>query len=168
MPPFAGPLEWIIGGLVILSSLGMILVRNPVHAGLFFLSMIPGLSILYLRLYAQFIGVMQLFVYAGAILVIFMFVIILFQDAYREISLSESRSSPVLLIAAGAAIIPALILIGNKFIVSDVSSSRPSTDFGSVQALGRILYVDYFFPFEAVTWLFLVAVVGALYVAKKG
>lgn len=159
--------EWILGSILILSSLGVILLKKPVHACLSFLLTLMALGALYLQLSAQFISVIQVLVYAGAILVIFMFVIILFQNAYEQIERNESKSSPPLLIGAGASFLAALIYLGNQLKGLALSPALVPHDYGTVQSLGKTLYVDYFFPFEAVTVLFLVAVVGSLYIAKR-
>lgn len=95
MELFANLWVWILGAILILSSLGMVFLTNPVHASLSFLVTLLSLSMLYFQLSAQFIGIFQIIIYAGAILVIFMFVIVLFQDAYRQIERYESQSWPL-------------------------------------------------------------------------
>lgn len=160
-------LEWMTGTILILSSLGVILIKKPVHASLSFLLTLMTLATLYLELSAQFIGVMQILVYAGAILVIFMFVVVLFQDAYQYIDRNPPKSSPALLLVAAATFLLMFGLLGRQ-LVGIVSSKNPLPEnFGSVEALGEALYVDFFFPFEAVILIFLVAVVGALYIGRK-
>lgn len=159
--------SWLIGSLLILASLGVILLRKPVHASLSFLVTLLCLAALYLQLSAQFIAVMQVFVYAGAILVIFMYVIILFQDAHQQIAKFEAKSSPALLIVAAFALALSLVFLGRRFIGLSPSPEQLPQDYGTVQAIGKALYLDFFFPFEAVTLLFLIAVIGSLYIAKK-
>lgn len=168
MAAFASPLQWILGIILILSSLGIILSRSSVNACLSFLLTLLALAALYLQLSAQFIAVMQVLVYAGAILVLFMYVVMLFQDAYKEISQVKGKSTPLFLFIAAAAFLLSLIFLGSQFIGLSPNTKQLPEGYGSVQALGKALYVDFFFPFEAVVLLFLVAVVGALYMAKKG
>jgi NADH-quinone oxidoreductase subunit J len=158
---------WIIGFLVILSSLGVILAKKPVHSGLSFLLMLFALSTLYLELSAQFIAVMQILVYAGAILVIFMFVIVLFQDAHDEIAVTKAGSWKPLLWGAAASIALVFVFWGFQLIHIISRKGDLPNDFGRVQPLGRALYLDFFFPFEAVILIFLVAIVGSLYMGKK-
>lgn len=163
----ANPVQSILGALLILFSLGVILLRNPVHASLSFLMTLLLLAMLYLQLSAQFISVMQVLVYAGAIMVIFMFVIVLFQDAYRQIDKFQSKSAPLLLYVAAGTFLGALALLGNQFFGLTPSAHVLPAGYGTVKSLGMSLYVDFFFPFEAVILLFLIAVVGALYVGRK-
>lgn len=163
----ANPLQWIIGIILILSSLGVIASRKPIYSSLSFLMTLLTLAVLYLQLGAQFIAVMQILVYAGAILVIFIFVIVLFQDAHEQLAQFEPQSKPFLLGLAGSLFILTLIFLGSQLIHLGGSKGEIPTDYGTVQSLGKSLYLDFFFPFEAVILLFLVAIVGALYIARK-
>ena len=160
-------MAWFLSSILVLSSIGVIALRKPVHACLSFLLMLLALAGFYIDLSAQFIGVMQVLVYAGAILVIFMFVIILFQDAHQQIVKYQSKSSiPFLFIACGVFLV-SLVFLAKEFIGYPASSQNLPAGFGSVESLGRTLYVDFFFPFEAVILIFLVALVGALYIGRR-
>lgn len=167
MTLFANPVQCILGLILILSALGVILARKPVHASLSFLLTLLTLAALYLQLNAEFIAVMQILVYAGAILVIFMFVIILFQDAHQQIEQYLPKSKPLLLYTAAVAFILALPFLAHRLTDITPAAKGHVDGFGTVQSLGKALYVDFFFPFEAVTLLFLVAVIGAFYIARQ-
>lgn len=156
-----------MGGLLLLSSIGVLILNKPVHSALSFLFSLLMLALLYLELSAEFIAVMQILIYAGAILVIFMFVVVLFQDAHSQISLFHPQSLPILLYGAAAAFVGAFLFLGTKFFDLLPGASAPKEGFGSAESLGMLLYIDFFFPFEAVVLIFLVAVVGALYIGKK-
>lgn len=161
------PLLWLFCGIAFAATLGVVLFRKPVHAALSFLLTLLALAGIYLQLSAEFIAIMQVLVYAGAILVIFMFVIILFQDAHEQMRLFKANSNAWLLYSAGGALLAILGLLLSKIMgyFSDPASLPP--DFGEVEPIGRALYVDFFFPFEAIILLFLVAIVGALYMGRK-
>jgi NADH-quinone oxidoreductase subunit J len=167
MTLFDNPFELIIGIVLILSSLGVILAKKPVHASLSFLVTLLSLAVLYLQLSAPFIAVMQILVYAGAILVIFMFVIILFQDAHAQIDQHPPKSDPLLLTIASVAFGLILIFLGERLMGLFTSTRILPQKYGTVEALGQALYTDFFFPFEAVILLFLIAVIGALYIGRK-
>lgn len=167
MALLANPVQWILGIILILSSFGVIIARKPVHASLSFLLTLLTLAVLYLQLSAQFIAVMQVLVYAGAILVIFMFVIVLFQDAHQQIGKFPAKSAPLLLFVAASAFLLALIFAGDRLIGLTPSKEGLPEGYGMTQTLGQALYVDFFLPFEAVILLFLVAVIGALYIGRK-
>lgn len=161
------PVQLILGLLLILASLGVILARKPIHASLSFMLTLLSLAALFTMLSAEFIAVLQVLVYAGAILVIFVFVIVLFQDAYLQIDSIKSMSAKPLIITAGATFLLTLMTFGALLLGKESSKHAIPDEFGTVQALGKVLYIDFFFPFEAVILLFLVAVIGALYIAKK-
>ncbi len=161
------PIQWILGIILILSALGVILARQPVHAALAFLVTLLTLAAFYLQLSASFIAVMQVLVYAGAILVIFMFVIILFQDAHQQIAHFQAKCKPLWLFFAASLFLLALILLGGKLIGPGVENRALPEGFGTVESIGNDLYLNFFFPFEAVILLFLVAVVGSHYIGKK-
>lgn len=167
MTAFATPAQWFLGTLLILSSLGVILTPKPVQACLCFLMTLLTLAALYLQLSAQFIAVMQVLVYAGAILVLFMFVIILFQDAHQQIVNFKPKSAPLLLAAAAFAFLVMLGVVGSRLLKLTQAQPEVHEGFGSVESLGKALYIDFFFPFEAVILLFLVAIIGALYIGRK-
>lgn len=159
-------IDAILGGLLVLSSLGTILLRQPVHACLSFLLSLLLLSSIYVTLSAEFIGVMQILVYAGAILVLFMFVIVLFQDAHQALHQYMPRSSRLLAIGAAVVFVSALSFF--EWQIKDVQAIDPlSKDYGTVESLGRDLYNTFFFPFEAMLPLFLVAIVGSVYIARR-
>lgn len=160
-------LEWFLSSLLLLSALGVILARKPVFSGLSFLATLILLSGLYFELSAHFIGVLQILIYAGAILVIFMFVIILFQDAYQKLSLVDAKSSRLWLVAAASAFLVSATLLLYRLLDFSLLSKTVPEGYGSVESLGKILFVDFFFPFEAVIMIFLVALVGSVFVAKK-
>lgn len=159
--------QYIIGFIIVLSSLGVILTKKPVHSCLWFLLTLLALASMYLQLNSPFISVMQVLVYAGAILVIFMFVIVLFQDAYLAISQYKPKSAPFWLFGTSLVFLAVLSLLGLRLASSDYARGQNAIEYGSVEALGKALYIDFFFPFEAVALLFLVAIVGSLYIGRK-
>lgn len=166
--PFNASLDlWILSFTLVASALGILLAKKPVHASLCFLLTLMALATTYIQLSAEFIGVMQILVYAGAILVLFMFVIILFQDAHEQIAEFKAESQPYFLTIAGVAFIGALALIGVRLLGFSPAPEQVPENFGTVQQLGYALYVDFFFPFEAIILIFLVAMVGALYIGRR-
>jgi NADH-quinone oxidoreductase subunit J len=110
---------------------------------------------------------MQILVYAGAILVIFMFVMVLFQDAHAQIDRFPPNSSKVILSVSVATFILSVILLGLKLFHYTPAQLANPPNFGSVESLGMALYIDYFFPFEAIILLFLVAIIGAFFIARR-
>lgn len=167
MAIFEHPAQLFLGILLILASIGVITARKPIHASLFFMLALLTLAAIFTVLSAEFIAVLQVLVYAGAILVIFVFVIVLFQDAYSQIDKNKPLSAKPLIIVGGLSFLIAFAAFGSLILGKERAAQEPPQEYGTVQALGKALYIDFFFPFEAIILLFLVAVIGALYVAKK-
>lgn len=157
----------ILGFFLIAGALGVVCFSQPVHSGLSFLLSLLSLAVIYIDLHAPFIGVMQVMIYAGAILVTFMFIIVLFQDAHRGIEKHKPFTPTSIVVAALAALVSALSYLGGKLYQHELPRAAPDADYGSVRGLGFEIYTDFFFPFEAVVVMFLVALVGALYIGKK-
>lgn len=161
------PLQWFFGAILLLASLGVITTRTPVYASLSFLLAVLSMSALFFQLQAEVIGMMQLLVYGGATMVVFMFIIVLFQDAHKHINDFLPQSYPLLLCSACVAFVAMVFVLCNA-LKGLVQHEREIADgFGYAKPLGEELYTKYFFPFEAVSLIFLVALIGALYIAKK-
>lgn len=159
--------HYILAAFLVVFSIGVITIKKPVYSSLCFLGTLITLSAYYLEHSAEFIAAMQILIYAGAILVVFMFVMVLFQDAYQKIAITPAISSYPLLLTAGIAFIAALGFLSYRLNGINGEKNAFPEGFGTVQSLGKSLYIDFFFPFEAVVVIFLVACVGALYVGKK-
>jgi NADH-quinone oxidoreductase subunit J len=161
------PIEAFLGILLVLSALGVLLAKQPVHACISFLVTLLSLASLYFQLSAQFIAAIQILIYAGAILVLFMFVIVLFQDAHHYLEMTPSKSPRFFLDLMSFIFIITMLFLAKNFLHLPAEKAPLPASYGSVESLGQALYVDFFFPFEAVILIFLIAVVGALYIAKK-
>lgn len=167
MFPQATLTQWILGIMLIFSAIGVVSLRRPMAASLSFLFSLVLLASFYLQLSSEFIAMMQILVYAGAILVIFVFVIVLFQDAHQQIDKVKANSSLGFIAFSGSIFfIMMALFLGSVVPINQIKSSLPER-FGSAEGLGEALYLDFFFPFEAVILLFLVAIVGALFIAKR-
>src|SRR3984893_1639490 len=151
--------EYLLATISLLSAIGVIALKKPVHACLSFLVTLVALASLYLQLSAPFIAVMQVLVYAGAILVIFMFVIVLFQDAYLAIREYAAQSPPLWQIASALLFLGTAAALGLHFQGIATAPAALPVGYGSVEELAKALYIDFFFPFEAVAFLFLVAII---------
>jgi NADH-quinone oxidoreductase subunit J len=148
----------------------VILRRNPLHGALALVGSFFFLAGIYVLLSAHLIAVLQVMVYAGAVMVLFVFVIMLLN--LKDEELGEQRLSVwkgigalAVLASVGVSMRAALstVYAGQ---VTDLAVSEASRGFGSVKAVGRALYLDSLLPFEVTSLLLLVAIVGAVVVAK--
>jgi len=163
-------LFYFFGALAVVASLLVIAQRNPVYSVLLLILSFGALSGLYVLLDAPFVAAIQIIVYAGAIMVLFLFVVMLLNAPHEETNYDE-RTHPMLRpgpMRFGAVL--ALALIAE--LVWALARSGPPTTFSStpvtsVAAIGRSLFTDYAFQFEVTSVLILVAMVGAVVLAKR-
>jgi NADH-quinone oxidoreductase subunit J len=156
------------------SSLAMIFAKNAVHVALFLVATQVALAVAFLLQGAYFIAAVQIIVYAGAIMVLFLFVIMLLgvdrQEALIE-PLPGQRSIAVGLGALLAAEIVYVAVRGVTFAVggtgSQVDLERVNENSGNVTGLARLLFSRYLLPFEATSILLVVAIVGVMVLARR-
>jgi len=156
-------LFWTFAAVSVLGAIGVIVGRNPVNGAMALVGSFFGLAGLFLLLDAQLVAALQILVYTGAIMVLFLFVIMLLNLSPKD--LGPPQVGPGKLIGvvggSGATIFLATVLAH----VPQIPGKAPA-DFGTVAAVGRVLYGSYTLQFEAVSLLLLVAIVAAVVVAK--
>jgi NADH-quinone oxidoreductase subunit J len=141
--------------------------KNPVAAAVGLIAHFFCLSGLYLTLQAQLLAALQILVYAGAIMVLVVFVIMLL-NLGQESTLSKQLNVRSILGVVFAGLLGIQIIAFLMMQRGDFTALAPNAELiGSVGELGRVLYTDYLFPFEAVSLLLLAAVVGAVVIAKR-
>lgn len=158
---------FLFGAAAVGTALAVITRRNPVASALWMVGYFLTLAGLYLTLHAPFIAVMQVLIYAGAIMVLVIFVIMLLNLGNPE-QLRERFNPRVGLASALGALLVLQFLV---FLLSRPTGyqapSPKAAELGSPQTIGQVLFTDYLFPFEAVSLLLLAAVVGAVILAKR-
>jgi NADH-quinone oxidoreductase subunit J len=158
----------VIGLVATVASTLMIVVRKPVHSALLLVVTLFCVAVLYLSLAGEFLAAVQVFVYAGAIMVLFLFVITLLNPA-GENALSGSRRLLVVAVAAGGALLAVLVagITAGVAALGIPNYPPPAITWGdNIQAVGKVLFTDYLFLFEATSLLLLIALVGASALAK--
>jgi NADH-quinone oxidoreductase subunit J len=160
----------VAAAMVLAGAIGVVVARNPVHSALMLIMTLFGVAVLFVLQQANFLAAVQVIVYAGAIVVLFLFVIMfLGVDREEEIRKEPLRGQRPLAIALVLLGTTGLLLLGQ---VSKWTTGQPSvagTDTGApnVNLLGRSLYTTYLFPFEATSALLIIAVVGAVVLARR-
>jgi len=149
-------------------SLLIITARNPVNSVLWMLAMFFHVAALYLFLNAEFLAAVQLILYAGAILVLFLFVIMML-DLKNEIRGSKFIKGWPIGVALILSIMALIYFPISKLIQGPagqytIEAIKAETN---TKVLGRILYTDYLFPFEIASLILLIAIVGAMVLAKR-
>jgi NADH-quinone oxidoreductase subunit J len=160
---------WIFAVLTVVFSAQVVLRRNPVHAAVSLVAAFFFLAGLYVLLAAHLIAILQVMVYAGAVMVLFVFVIMLLN--LKEEELGEERITAWKIIGGISIVITtgliAFLALGNAYptgFLRDMARSQPA--FGSVKGVGQALYIASVLPFEVTSLLLTIAVVGAVVVAK--
>jgi len=160
----------IAAAIVLVGAVGVVAFRNPVHSALSLVATLFGVAVLFVAMEAHLLAAVQVIVYAGAIVVLFLFVIMLLgvdkEESLREDPLPLQRPLAIL---GGAATLGLLLTIL-------IASEDPTTggegvggfgDRPNVEALARVLFSDYVFAFEITSLLLTIAVVGAVVLAKR-
>lgn len=152
--------------MAVFSALLVVFSKNPVHSVLYLIITFFSIAGHYILLNAQFLAVVHVIVYAGAIMVLFLYVIMLL-NLNAE---TEPHNSNVLKIAATiCAGLLMIVLIGSlKGSELIIQQSSGKTDIGLVKNLGKILFKDFLLPFEITSVLLLAAMIGAVMLGKSG
>jgi NADH-quinone oxidoreductase subunit J len=157
---------YFLSGLTLISGILVITRKNPVHSALALILGLLSQAGLYLMLYAPFVAGVQIILYAGGIMVLFLFVIMLVNIERVEKEREFNRQWLVAILAAGA--------LGGLFIFVYAKGSRlfPTAmrlppENNNTQQIGALLYGQYMFPFEIASLLLLVAIIGAVVMAKR-
>jgi NADH-quinone oxidoreductase subunit J len=153
---------------IIILSLLVVTRKNPVHSVMWMLLLFFHIAGLYLFLNAEFIAAIQVIVYAGAILVLFLFVVLLL-NLREELSLRQIAGSwPAAAFIVAALFVAVTAALGayvqGPLGIYSIEAVRSETH---TKALGRLMYTEYLFPFEIASLVLLVAVVGAVVLAKR-
>ncbi len=152
--------------LAIASGLAMVISKNTVNSALFLVLNMVSLSGLYLLLQAQFLAVIQVLVYAGAIMVLFLFVIMLLNVDDEQNLFSKFRIKYFVAFLFGVGLFAQLIYSIGSFSSTLPVVSENMAQVGTVEAVGDVLFTKYLLPFELTAILLTAAVVGALIVAQ--
>ncbi|GAB4268325.1 MAG: NADH-quinone oxidoreductase subunit J [Deferrisomatales bacterium] len=163
------PFFFIFGGLAVLGALGVLACRNPLHSALCMVGTMVSLAVLYLLHHAEFIFAVQLMVYAGAVMMLIVFVIMLLDLRREEALVARLSGSKLFGLVLGGALFVVLLLpvgAGVTGIVGDMTEEQ-LIQTGSVEFLAEKLFGPYLLPFEVASVLLLVGLVGAVALAKK-
>lgn len=158
-------LFYVFASLAVASGLLMVVQRNPVTAAMNLVVTMFSLAALFVLLNAHFLAVIQLLVYAGAIMVLFVFVIMLLNLQDEEL---RWRGRSFMHVVSVAVVLFALAQIRELIGRTPEMRVAPIGDaYGTTAEIGRLLFSDYLFPFEIVSILILAAIVGAVVLAKR-
>ncbi len=158
--------------IIVAGAVGVIVERNPVHSALALVVTLFGTALIFLLLGDDFIAAVQIIVYAGAIVVLFLFVIMFLGVDKKEIIAHEPLKAqrPLALLLVLLAVVGILLLGAGAHYVLGASSSTGVANHqpgGEVAALGRAVFTTYLLPFEATAALLIIAIIGAVVLTKR-
>jgi NADH-quinone oxidoreductase subunit J len=166
----AAVIFYICAVAVLVGALGVVLAHNPVHSALFLLLTLVSVAILFLQQDAALVAIIQIVVYASAIVVLFVFVIALLGVDQHESFDEPSRfQRPVAIVLGALLFVQIVVLAGHKWVTGAPSKhgqlSTPRS--GNVNTLARSLFTDYIWAFEITAVLLVIAVVGGVALARR-
>ncbi|MBL0277020.1 MAG: NADH-quinone oxidoreductase subunit J [Anaeromyxobacter sp.] len=150
---------------LLVTAVMVVTAKSPMYAAMSLVAAFFFLAGIYVLLSAHLIAFMQILVYAGAVMVLFLFVIMLLSLGHEHLEKERQKAMQVLG-SLGAIVMVTLIASATQEVAGAEMAVVP-LDFGTVKAVGRALFTSYLLPFEATSILLLVAIVGAVVVAKE-
>ena len=146
------------------SALGVVLARNPVRAALFLVLAFFTSAVLWLLLEAEFLGIVLVLVYVGAVMVLFLFVIMMLDINVAELRAGFTRYAPLGALVAGVMIAEIVYVVWTRHLGFDLGGGAPPLPAGysNTKSLGAVLYTDYALPFQLAAVVLLVAIVAAI------
>ncbi len=158
---------WALSALALLSGIMVILSKNPVYSVLWLIGLFFAISGHYILLNAQFLAIVNIIVYAGAIMVLFLFVIMLMNldatsDTKKKVGMKLAG-----VVSGGMLLWVLLSVVRSSMDIRGKTAEVNTGDIGLVENLGKVLFTQYAVPFEICSVLFLSAMVGAVVIGKK-
>jgi NADH-quinone oxidoreductase subunit J len=162
-----------MAAVAIVAALGVVLARNPVHSALLLVTVLVSIAVLFILQDAQLLAAVQIIVYAGAIVVLFLFVIMLLGVDQEETLRDPVRIQRPAAIALGLIGLAELIFLSGHFWANHWTTGNPSVrgelsgGGGNVETVARSLFTDFLWPFEVTAVLLVAAVIGGVVLARR-
>ena len=161
-------LFWLIAPLMVLGAFGLLFARKAVHAALCMAFVMVNLGVLYLASQAEFLGIVQVFVYTGAVMMIFLFVLMLIgvdaSDSLTETIRGHRAASLVVALALAAVM---FLAVGSFTLAEPAGLDKVNVDPGNVSGLADLIFGKYVWVFEITSALLITAAVGAMVLAHR-
>jgi len=155
---------WLLAAMITFFAIFTITRKNPVTAVMSLVATFFGLAAMYATLSAHFLAVLQVLVYAGAIMVLFIFVVMILNR--EEVTPLSFRPMRVLGVLAGVYLLIKFVDVVTLDLPSGVPAATSDT-FGTVGAVGDLLFRDFLYPFESISVLLLVAIIGGVVISRS-
>jgi NADH-quinone oxidoreductase subunit J len=156
-------LFYVFSAILVVSAIGVITSKNPVHAALFLVFAFFNSAIIWMLMEAEFLAIVLVLVYVGAVMVLFLFVVMMLDINVAKLREGYARYLPLGLLISGVIVAELFtVIVVRKLGLGDrvISPSDPTQS--NTQALGHLLYTQYLYPFELAAMILLVAIVAAI------
>ena len=167
-------MEWVVFGTfaitALVASVGVVLSRSPVHSALYLVLTLFCVAVFFVMQDAHFLAAVQVIVYAGAIVVLFLFVIMLLGVSREDLLEEPLRGQRPAAMVVGVVLVSALLLLARSLEPTGAASQRgPALGGGisNVEKVARALFTDFLWPFEITSVLLVIAVVGAVVLVRR-
>jgi NADH-quinone oxidoreductase subunit J len=160
-------LFFFLSALALFSAIMVLISKNPIHSVLWLVAVFFAISGHYILLNAQFLAIVNMIVYAGAIMVLFLFVVML-MNLNAETEPQKNLWMKLAGVISGGCLLMVLVSLVRQATDLHAKKAMTSTgDIGLIKNLGKLLFSDYVVPFEITSVLFLSAMIGAIVIGKK-
>jgi NADH-quinone oxidoreductase subunit J len=158
----------VFAAVAVVAAVGVVVNRSPLQSALSLIVCFGAFAAEYIMLQAQFIAAIQIIVYAGAIIVLFIFVIMLLSVRAEESQIEANRTGKIVaVVAIGGAMLASLLYVMRPVKTVGGYSVARSASVGTVESIGKGLFTDYLLPFEMTSVLIIMAIVGAMVLARR-
>ena len=162
-------LFYVYAAVLVGAALGVVLARNPVHAALFLVLAFFNSAALWLLLEAEFLGIVLVLVYVGAVMVLFLFVVMMLDINVARLREGFTRNAPLGALVAGIIVAEIVYVVWARQLGLDLAGGAPPlpAGFSNTKALGAVLYTDYVYPFQLAAVVLLIAIVAAIVLTMR-
>jgi NADH-quinone oxidoreductase subunit J len=151
---------YVLGAVLLVSGVLVITARNPVHGVLFLVLAFFNAAGIWILLEAEFLAIALVVVYVGAVMVLFLFVVMMLDINLERVREGFWRNLPLALVVGGILVIEMVFILGNRIFGTAPAPVPPG--YSNTKALGRVLYTQYAYAFEIAAVLLLVAIISAI------
>jgi len=160
-------LFYAFSAVLVVAALGVITARNPVYAALFLVLAFLNSAVLWLLMEAEFLAIVLVLVYVGAVMVLFLFVVMMLDVNLSQLREGFTRYAPLGLLIAGIVVFEITSVVYVKSLGNTREVPAAAATGSNTQALGELLYTKYLYPFELASVLLLVAIVAAIVLTMR-
>jgi NADH-quinone oxidoreductase subunit J len=166
---FTEILFYVFAAILVVSAIGVITARNPVHSALFLVFAFFNSAVIWMLLEAEFLAIVLVLVYVGAVMVLFLFVVMMLDIKVEELRAGFAKFAPLGAVIAAIVIgeIATVVWVKKLGLPTAVAPATQSIDHSNTRALGELLYTQYLYPLQLAAAILLIAIVAAIVLTMR-